>query len=229
MFRWRISPLIVLAGCAWRGPVEEEAVSHPDAAATVIPGDPEVVRCVDTVADLQLPAGMAMDDPRLTADHLIVVHKGVRRIQRFYRGRVATLDRSDGQPSCWPIGLGFAPKGHKYREGDGRTPEGWYRTSDKPWSSFYAAIAVHFPNALDVAAGRVQGRIEPPTEQAVLRALERDEKPIQNTALGGEILIHGGGGRSDWTFGCVAMDDAHIDALRSGMPAGMKTDVLILP
>ena len=32
--------------------------------------------------------------------------------------------------------LGFSPTGHKEVQGDGKTPEGWYRASDKPWSTF---------------------------------------------------------------------------------------------
>ncbi len=53
-------------------------------------------------------------------------------------------------------------------------------------------------------------------------------KPPQQTLLGGEILIHGGGSATDWTLGCIAMENTDIDALRAGLPPSMKTDVLIL-
>ena len=131
--------------------------------------------------------------------------------------------------ACWPIGLGFTPEGHKRAEGDGRTPEGLYATSDKPWSQYYAAIAVHYPGAEDARAGERDARISPGVSQRIQRALAANKKPPQRTPLGGEILIHGGGSASDWTLGCVAMDNAHIDALRATLPNDMVTEVLILP
>jgi lipoprotein-anchoring transpeptidase ErfK/SrfK len=48
-----------------------------------------------------------------------------------------------------------------------------------------------------------------------------------NTALGGEIFIHGHGSGSDWTWGCVALDDADIQELYSLIPVG--TPVRIHP
>lgn len=229
MLRSRIGLLVLLAGCAWRVGLDEEVLEAPVVPASEPAILPQVPVCVDSVEGLPLPAQIQASDPRLRTDHLIVIRKEARRIQRFHRGQVATVDTLDGAPSCWSIGLGFAPQGHKYREGDGRTPEGWYRTSDKPWSQYYGAIAVHYPNAQDAEAGRVQQRIDAATAQSMQRALGAGKKPKQDSALGGEILIHGGGSGSDWTLGCIAMNNADLDALRSGMPSGMKTDVLVLP
>ena len=112
----------------------------------------------------------------------------------------------------------YAP-GHKQRVGDMRTPEGWYRTSDKPWSSFYAAIAIHYPEAEDAHRGVRDALITAEQRDEILDALQKGGKPPQNTRLGGEILIHGGGGSTDWTLGCVALDDPHIDALRAALQA----------
>ncbi len=229
MFRWLVGSLGLLAGCAWRTGVDEEASVAAAVVAAVHSADVQGQPCVASVADLELAGEALVSDARMQAEHLIIVRKKVRRIQRFHRGKVSTVDTVDGSPSCWPIGLGFAPEGHKYREGDGRTPEGWYRSSDKPWSQFYGAIAVHYPNAQDAEAGRVQQRIDGATAQSIQRALSNGEKPKQDSALGGEILIHGGGGATDWTLGCIAMNNGDLDALRSGMPSGMKTDVLVLP
>jgi murein L,D-transpeptidase YafK len=181
------------------------------------------------VQALELPE--VLRDARLDGEALIVVSKSTRRLARYSGGALVQLE---GAPACWTIGLaastdGAAWSGTKTRQGDRKTPEGWYRTSDKPWSSFYAAIAVHYPDRADADAGLSGGRIDTATHQRISAALETGRKPPQSTPLGGEILIHGGGGDSDWTLGCVALDDADIDALRGSLPPHMQTDVLILP
>ena len=167
------------------------------------------------------------DDPRATGGAVLIADKSARRIGLYQHGSLATLD---GAPACWRMALApNSPPGTKQREGDRATPEGWYRTSDKPASQFPLAIAVHYPNELDAAAGLAAGRIDAATDAAIRAAIRADRKPPQNTALGGEILIHGGGAVSDWTLGCLAMDDADLTRLRAALPAGMRTDLLILP
>ena len=47
---------------------------------------------------------------------------------RLYKGqRLLVLDGNERVLRTFPIGLGFAPEGHKQFEGDGRTPEGLLR------------------------------------------------------------------------------------------------------
>ena len=182
------------------------------------------MRCPTTAAALAAahPRQLAAEDARLHGSGLIVIRKAARRILHFSEGQLL-------EDSCWPIGLGFAPEQHKLVEGDGRTPEGWYRTSDKPWSQYYSAIAIHYPSESDAIIAEGDGRIDVATRQRIVRALQRDDKPPQTTPMGGEILIHGGGSSSDWTLGCIAMDNESIDRMRTQMPPSMHTDVLILP
>ena len=179
--------------------------------------------CPSTVRALE---GIDPYDSRLLGDHLIVVMKSARRIMRFRNG---ALMRTNGAAACWMMGLGNAPVGHKMREGDGKTPEGWYRTSDKPWSQWYAAIAVHYPNRRDAVAAHADGRLTADQARQAVRALAEGQKPPQTTPIGGEILIHGGGSHADWTLGCIAMANPDIDALRATLPRSMVTEVLILP
>ena len=162
-------------------------------------------------------------DPRLRGGAVIVIRKGERRLGLYTDGALV-----DG--ACWRVALARGyPAGHKQREGDKKTPEGWYRTSDKPGSSFYGAIAVHYPSAADAAAGEADGRLNAGQRAAIDEALSKGWKPPQQTPLGGEILIHGGGSTVDWTLGCPALDNPDLDVLRAALPAGMATDVLILP
>ena len=49
--------------------------------------------------------------------------------------------------------------------------------------------------------------------QAILDAHRRGTTPPCNTKLGGEIYIHGDGSNSDWTLGCIALNDKDMDEL----------------
>jgi hypothetical protein len=166
------------------------------------------------------------DDARRLAPHLLVVWKAERRLALYQRGALATLDDT---AACYPIGLApAAPTAPKRREGDRATPEGWYRTSDKPWSSFAHAIAVHYPNQEDAAAGLRAGLIDRATYQRITTALSAGKKPPQDTALGGEILLHAGGAW-DWTLGCVALDEPDLLQLRAALPSDLAVDLWMLP
>jgi murein L,D-transpeptidase YafK len=127
------------------------------------------------------------------------------------------------------MGLGFAPRGHKQHEGDGRTPEGWYRTSDKPWSDFAGAIAIHYPNEQDAMIALADGRLAAPEVDEVVESLAHDLVPPQQTPLGGEVLIHAGGNREDWTLGCMALEDEDLASLRTALPQDQRTWLLVLP
>ncbi|MBC8070256.1 MAG: L,D-transpeptidase family protein, partial [Deltaproteobacteria bacterium] len=184
------------------------------------PHDEPPAGCVDRVEDLPRSGAFDPDDRRLRQDGLVVVSKSARRLMLY----------ADGQAiACYRIALGFAPDGHKLVQGDGRTPQGWYRTSDKPWSSFEHAIAIHYPNADDAREAAGDGRIGRRTRDTIVDAVDRGKLPPQATALGGAVLIHGGGSSFDWTLGCVALDDAELVELRGKLPKGMRTNLLILP
>lgn len=201
-------------------PPSGTAVATPEHPTSKPPQGEPPAGCIDRVEDLPSSAAFDPDDRRLRRGALVVVSKSARRLMLYDRG-VAV--------ACYRVALGFAPDGHKLVQGDGRTPEGWYRTSDKPWSSFEHAIAIHYPNAVDARDAAGDGRIGRRTRDTIVDAIDRGKLPPQATALGGAVLIHGGGSSSDWTLGCVALDDAELVELRGQLPAGMRTDLLILP
>lgn len=183
--------------------------------------------CPSTTAALPLPAWAGPADPRLGRDALVVVLKEARRIGVYSGGAL--------EPgACWPVALAWRRPGEdvdgpKRRRGDRRTPEGWYRTADKPESRYYHALWVSYPNAADAERGLADGLISRAVHDRIVEADRAGRLSPQDTALGGQILIHGGGARVDWTLGCVAMADADIDALRARLPDGQRTDVLLLP
>ena len=123
---------------------------------------------------------------------LVLVEKAARRL---------TLLRRSAVLATYPVSLGFAPLGHKRREGDGRTPEGRYRVEWKnPVSVAHLSLKVSYPDAADQAAAQARG-----------------ESP------GGYIMIHGvmnGFGwlgplhrLADWTEGCIAVSNAEMEAI----------------
>ncbi|MBX7082389.1 MAG: L,D-transpeptidase family protein [Nannocystaceae bacterium] len=195
-------------------------VGHAAAAAPAA-ADADARRgCVERTEQLPSATLFDPDDPRLRKGALVAVLKSARRLVLFEDG-VAT--------ACYRVALGFAPQGHKQIQGDGRTPEGWYRTSDKPWSSFAHAIAIHYPNEDDARAAAADGRIGGSTRDRIVADTRAGKVPPQNTKLGGAVLIHGGGSSSDWTLGCVALDDADLLTLRAALPKRMRANMLILP
>lgn len=135
---------------------------------------------------------------------LVVVDKQRRSLRLMRGGHTVRTYR---------IALGFTPEGHKSREGDGQTPEGFYRIEGYvPESSFHRALQISYPNAWDRR-----------------RALESGYDP------GGQIMIHGlpngisakevGHGREDWTNGCIAVTNHEIRELVALVPVG--TPILI--
>lgn len=200
-------------------PAATAPIVPPPASAQIVDAqtpDP----CALAIDDVAAFEGVRTDDPRLRRGALVVVRKAARRLVLF----------DEGQPMlCLRVALGFAPTGHKQIQGDGRTPEGWYRLSDKPWSSFDNAIAINYPNAIDAVAAAADGRIRGGTRDRILADLKAGRMPPQSTSLGGAVLIHGGGSVQDWTLGCVALDDTDLLALRRALPTGMRANLLVVP
>jgi murein L,D-transpeptidase YafK len=204
------------------GEAHRTATPHPASATVGAAPPPSAFLAGCAASPVELPASPLYDpaDPRLREPAVLVAHKSARRLMLFAQGRLQ---------ECWAMGLGFDPRGHKQREGDGRTPEGWYRTSDKPWSDFAGAIAVHYPNDRDARAALADGRLAAPELEVVRDALAHDVVPPQATAVGGEILIHGGGSGRDWTLGCMALEDDDLSRLRTTLPSDQRVWLLVLP
>jgi len=159
------------------------------------------------------PLRLPLKDPRL------VVSKAARRLELYAGGRVVREYR---------IGLGRSPAGDKERQGDMRTPEGeFYVCVKNPKSSFYLSLGLSYPNKEDAARGLRDRLITRAVHDRIASAIDRRRRPPWDTALGGEIFIHGGGSTSDWTWGCVALDNPDVKELFDSLPLG--TPVVIKP
>lgn len=99
---------------------------------------------------------------------------------------------------------------------DWRTPEGtFFVVSKNPNSKFYKALVLNYPNAEDARRGFRQGLISQREYQAIVKAEENASIPPMNTMLGGWIEIHGDGtgGGTNWTQGCIAIENDKMDEL----------------
>lgn len=134
----------------------------------------------------------------------------VTRLRLYKSQRLLVLDGAEGVLRTYPIGLGFAPKGHKQFEGDGRTPEGSYLIDRRnPNSLFHLSIGISYPNQADKAFAKAQGK-----------------------SPGGDIFIHGGPrkgidptNKRDWTAGCISVSDRQIEEVYAMVADGAPIDI----
>jgi murein L,D-transpeptidase YafK len=157
--------------------------------------------------------------PDVLIDPKIHISKAARRLELLSDGVVV---------KTYPIVLGPNDAGDKEVEGDGRTPEGeFYVCNRNPDSRYHRALGLSYPSYDDAERGLDTGVITKREYTAINSALDRMARPPWNTALGGEIMIHGGGTTRDWTLGCVALDDTDAEELYNAVPLG--TPVVIGP
>jgi murein L,D-transpeptidase YafK len=169
---------------------------------------PEVSRLAQR-QPLQLP----LSQPK------IVVKKGERQLLLFSAEKLVRTYR---------VGLGLSPIGDKVRSGDHRTPEGdFYIFTRNDKSAFYLSLGISYPNVAHAERGLRDGLITRVQYDAIMRENKAKKTPPQNTHLGGTIYIHGNGAQSDWTWGCVALEDEDVRELFNAISVG--TPVRIEP
>lgn len=137
---------------------------------------------------------------------LVVIYKEDRLLQLKHKGRVVR---------SFDIALGAAPIGHKFAEGDNRTPEGVYTLDWRNANSqFHRSMHISYPREDDQEAAQRRG-----------------------VSPGGLVMIHGlPNGRqasdmnhplNDWTNGCIAVTNAEMDEIWSLVEDG--TTIIIFP
>ena len=125
--------------------------------------------------------------------------------------RVLTLYRNGQKMVSYPVRLGFNGIREKRYQGDGATPEGRYRVSNKRGqgqTQFYRALVLDYPNEED----RRRYQLERKTGQIPA-----------SRAIGGQIEIHGVENElMAQTLGCVMLDNPQMvllfDRVEKGTP-----------
>jgi murein L,D-transpeptidase YafK len=133
------------------------------------------------------------------------VDKSERRLELLRNGNIIAI---------YPMALGRSPVGDKEKQGDMRTPEGSYMIDWRnPKSLYYRSLHISYPDKADRA-----------------RAAKLGDDP------GGDIMIHGQPNgyaqpasfllqQSDWTFGCIAVSNAAMDAIWKAVPDGTPIEI----
>lgn len=149
----------------------------------------------------------------------IVVKKAERKLYLY---------ENDSLLKTYKIALGLVPIGEKEKQGDRKTPEGdYFITSKNEHSSFYLSLGISYPNTSDAERGLQAGLISQKVYNTISSAQKHHRIPPQNTAMGGDLFFHGNGTGSDWTWGCVALEDSDMKELFDKIPIG--TVVRIYP
>ncbi len=131
------------------------------------------------------------------------------------------------------ISIGRNGARQKLEVGDNVTPIGTYKiTHTNAKSHFRKFFGIDYPSVKDANLALFSAKISSSEYQAIVEAHENNKIPPQNTALGGQIGIHGVGrgnkkvhGIFDWTHGCIAVSNRQIDRLAKWVYKGMRVQI----
>ncbi len=203
---WKVGPTVAL-GCAL-------LVSAVAAVGRALPAEAQPHGW--TTAGGTRPGGPA-NSITLAAPRVVVL-KGKRTLHLFDGDR---LVRS------YAIDLGGLPVGPKRRKGDRRTPIGAFRVVTKnAGSPYHRFLGIDYPDLGTTWWGLARGLISLGEAASIRKALGAGRCPDWGTALGGGIGIHGRRIGSDWTGGCIAMSDRHVEELFSVLRIGDLVEIL---
>jgi len=147
-----------------------------------------------------------IDWSRRTGSAAVIVNKESHQLTLYAAGRPVRTYAAD---------LGSNTAGTKLHSGDNATPEGRYRITTKKGqgqSRYYKALLLNYPNDDD--------------RERFAQLKKTGQIPARATP-GGLIEIHGEGGRrKDWTQGCVAVRNDHMDELFRRVEVGTPVTIV---
>ncbi|HSR37076.1 MAG TPA: L,D-transpeptidase family protein, partial [Desulfurivibrionaceae bacterium] len=94
-----------------------------------------------------------------------------------------------------------------------------------PRSKYHLSLGLSYPNIEHAERGLRDRLIDERQYDSIVRSITQGRIPPSNTALGGEIFIHGDGEFWQWTYGCVALRNKDIEELYPVIKVG--TEVII--
>ena len=147
--------------------------------------------------------------------------------------RVLLVKNGDKVTRRFQIATGRGGLGDKRIRGDNKTPLGVYRITDfNDASAFHFFMRLNYPNVKDAFFGLKNRLITRGDFDRIVDSVRTDQRPPQNTVLGGAIGIHGLGEENadklkvqrnlDWTQGCIALTNRDVNELRNYVTVGTK-------
>lgn len=136
----------------------------------------------------------------------LLLDKSRRLLHLFQEGRIIK--------HSYTVALGGNPKGHKEREGDQKTPEGFYLIELKNQKSeFYLSLRLNYPNGLDHKRAKERG-IKDPGKDVMIHGLP-------NSWVKRRFIKH----PSDWTKGCAAVTNTEISDIFATVQLGTLIEI----
>lgn len=128
----------------------------------------------------------------------------------------------------YPVGLGRQAWGDKEREGDGRTPEGFFMVFSKN-SPMDRGSALKLKKTVPVSGkvGAGVSRLASARFGHVAGVSDLQRLMVEQSAWVGQFSIHGGGAQADWTDGSVALYASDMEELAKIV--GIGTSVTVRP
>jgi murein L,D-transpeptidase YafK len=130
-----------------------------------------------------------------------------------------TIAKDGSTIATYTVAIGPGGKGHKLQEGDLVTPVGRYHVVLHAMTRWHQFLLLDYPNAAD---------------RARFAELKKSGALPKDATIGGQIGIHGSPSQAerkanhkatDWTLGCVALDDAEIAELSAQVKDGTPVDI----
>lgn len=184
----------------------QEAASLLDEQASIL--NAKLGRYVDAqrIEEWRKMVRQTVEWSRTHRTAVIVVSKAERRLTLYHNGRLV---------GSYPVRLGYNGILEKRYQGDGATPEGWYRIlhkRDRGQTQFYRALVLDYPNGKD------------------RRHFQQDQRigaiPVKSS-IGGQIEIHGEDNLAlSQTLGCLMLTNRHMDVLFGQAEVGTPVTIV---
>lgn len=149
--------------------------------------------------------------------------------------RALAYDKSSHYLELWANGelvksymvTSGAAEGDKQKQGDFKTPVGYFYVWDKKVSdSLKEEICLNYPNIEDAKRGYKAGLITRDTKNQIIEACRTLSKPAGGTPLGGAIEVHGNGELMDATRGCIGVYNEWIKEIYDVMQVGDRVYIV---